>query len=116
MRIEYTCEDGSRTLALRPSMALPHWPGRAYPNPPIKNPEPFKFYVTGASVAGDEMFLTLVYTEIERRWNRTPPFEVVPPGPKVKHGGRKYQAHCLEILQWLHADGDITKLIISPKS
>ena len=25
MRIEYTCEDGSQTLAAGPSMALQHW-------------------------------------------------------------------------------------------
>jgi len=28
MRIEYTCKDGSQTLALWPSMALLHWLGR----------------------------------------------------------------------------------------
>lgn len=31
MRIEYTCEDGSRTVALWPSLALLYWLGRAYP-------------------------------------------------------------------------------------
>ena len=55
------------------------------------------------------MFLTLVYAEIERRWNKTPPFEIEKPNAKKKHGGKKYQARCLEILQWLHAEGDITK-------
>ena len=118
MRIEYTCEDGSRTLALRPSMALLHWLGRSYPTPPIENPEPFQFYVARSPVPGDdhEMFLALVYAEVERRWNKTPPFEVVPPSRKKKHGGPRYQARCLEILRWLHGEGDIASLQVSPES
>jgi hypothetical protein len=118
MRIEYTCEDGSRTLALWPSMALLHWLGRSYPTPPIKNPEPFTFYLAPSPVPDDDdgMVLTLVYAEIERRWNKTPPFEVEPPDHRKKHGGRKYQARCLEVLRWLCAEGDITSLTISPES
>jgi hypothetical protein len=116
MRIEYTCEDGSRTVASWPSMALLHWLGRAHPHPPIENPEPFKVYVVRSPVPSDdhEMFLTLVYGEIERRWNKTPTFDMAPPNPKKKHGGKKYQARCLEILQWLHAEGDITTLTVAP--
>ena len=112
MRIEYTCKDGSRTFALWPSMALLHWLGRSYPMPPIENPEPFKVYITRSSVPADDdkMLLTLVYAEVERRWNKTPPFEFVPPDPKKKRGGKKYQARCLQVLQWLHAEGDITRL------
>jgi hypothetical protein len=115
VRIEYACEDGSRTLALWPSMALQHWLGRSRPLRPIENPEPFKLYVVGPPVPSDdhEMFLTLVYAEVERRWNRTPPFEIEPPDPKEEHGGSKYQARCLEVLRWLHAEGDITKLKVS---
>ena len=60
------------------------------------------------------MFLALVYAEVERRWNKTPPFDIDPPNSKEKYGGQQYQARCLEILQWLHAEGDITKLVISP--
>ena len=118
MRIEYTCEDGSRTLALWPSMALLHWLGRSFPRHPIENPEPFKLYVVGPPVPSDnhQMFLTLVYAEIERRWNKTPPFEIVSPDPKKKHGGREYQARCLEVLRWLHTEGDITRLEVSPVS
>jgi hypothetical protein len=118
MRIEYACEDGSRTLALWPSLALLHWLGRSYPHPQIENPEPFKVYVVASPVPGDsdEMFLTLVYAEIERRWNKTPSFADKPPNPKMKHGGKKYQARCLEILHWLHAEGDITKLEISSEA
>ena len=118
MHIEYICEDGSRTLAKWPSMALLHWLGRSRPLRPIKNPEPFTFYVVGSPVPSDdhEMFLTLVYAEIERRWNKTPPFAIEPPDPKKKHGGRRYQARCLEILRWLLAEGDITILVISPAS
>ena len=116
MRIEYSCNDGSKTLALWPSMALQHWLGRSYPTRPIENPEPFKFYVVDSPVPSDdhEMFLTLVFAEIERRWNKMPPFEIVTHNPK-KHGGRKYQGRCLEVLQWLHGEGDITKLVISPE-
>src|SRR5437660_3977567 len=112
MRIEYTCKDGSRTLALWPSMALLHWIGRSHPIRPVENPQLFQVYVTKTSLPSDdhEMLLTLVYAEIERRWNKTPPLEIVPPNPKRKHGGKKYQARCLEILRWLHAEGDITKL------
>jgi hypothetical protein len=118
MRIEYTCEDGSRTLALRPSLALLHWLGRSYPMSPIEDPEPLQVYVLHASVPrdDDEMFLTLVYAEIERRWNKTPPFEVKPPNPERKHGGKKYQARCLDVLKWLHAEGDITHLDVSAES
>ena len=115
MVIEYTCEDGSRTLAKWPSMALLHWLGRSRPLRPIKIPEPFTFYVVGSPVPSDdhEMFLTLVYAEIERRWNKTPPFEIVPSDPERKYGGEKYQARCLEVLRWLHAEGDITRLKVS---
>src|SRR5262245_2295043 len=100
MRIEYTCADGSRTLALWPSMGLLHWLGRSRPRPVIENPEPLKIYVVGPPFPSDghEMFLTLVYAEIERRWNKTPPFEVMPPDRDQEHGGAAYQARCLEIL------------------
>ena len=118
MRIEYTCEDGSRTVASYPSMALLHWLGRSQPRPQIENPEPFKIYVVASPVPSDghEMFLTLVFADIERRWNKTPPFEIETPNAKKKHGGKKYQARCQEILQWLHAEGDITSLEISSES
>jgi hypothetical protein len=52
--------------------------------------------------------VTLVYAEIERRWNKTPPFEIEPPNRKKKYGRKKYQDRCLEILRWLHAEGDIS--------
>jgi len=118
MRIEFTCKDGSRTIAHWPSLALLHWLGRSYPMRPIENPEPVKVYVVSSPVPsdGNAMFLTLVYAEIERRWNKTPPFEMEPPNPKKKHGGQKYQARCLQILQWLHAEGDVTTLEISSES
>jgi len=118
MRINYICNDGSRTVAKWPSMALLHWLGRSQPTRPIEDPEPFTIYVVGSSVPSDdhELLLTLVYAEMERRWNKTPPFAIVPPNSKKKHGGKKYQARCLEILRWLHAEGDITKLEISPES
>jgi hypothetical protein len=98
-------------------MALLHWLGRSYPTRRIENPEPFKVYVVGSPVPsdGDEMFLTLVYAEIERRWNKTPPYEIQPPNPREEHGGPQYQARCLDVLKWLHAEGDITKLVISPE-
>jgi hypothetical protein len=115
LRIEYTCQDGSQTLAAWPSMALLHWLGRSQPTRPIENAEPFKLYVVGPPVPGDdhEMLLTLVYAEFERRWNLAPPFEVERPNPKAKHGGEKYQDRCLDVLRWLHAEGDITKLAVS---
>ena len=118
MRIEYTCEDGSRTVAMWPSLALQHWLGRSRPTPHIENPEPIKIYVVGPPVPSDDnrIFLTLVYAEVERRWNKTPPFDIEPPNPKKKHGGKTYQARCLEILQWLQIEGDNTSLEISPKS
>jgi hypothetical protein len=118
MRIEYTCEDGSRTLASWPSMALLHWLGRSYPTPHIENPQPFQFYVVGTSIPSDddEIFPTLVYAEIERRWNKAPPFEIEPPDSKRKHGGKKYQTRCLDILRWLHAEGDIRSLEVSLES
>jgi hypothetical protein len=118
MRIEYTCEDGSRTIALWPSLALLYWLGRSRPTVPIENPEPFKIYIVASNVPSDDsdVFLTLVYAEIERRWNKTLPFEIVPPNRKKNHGGKKYQALCLEILQWLHTEGDITTLTISSKT
>src|ERR1700733_5760885 len=118
MRIEYTCEDGRRTVASYPSMALLHGLGRSCPPPRIENPQPFTIYVIASPVPSDgsEMFLTLVFAEIERRWNKTVPFEIVPPNAEKKHGGKKYQARCLEILKWLHAEGDITSLEISSKA
>ena len=85
---------------------------------PIDNPEPFQFNVVGPPVPSDDypMFLTLVYAEVERRWNKTPPFEIEPPKPTKKHGGKKYQARRPEVLRWLHAEGDITRLVLSPDS
>jgi hypothetical protein len=117
MRIQYTCLDGSRTLALWPSMALLHWLGRSIPREPIEAPEPFTFYAVGSPLPGDEhkLFLTLVYAEIERRWNKTPPFPMAQPNRKRKHGGKKYQDRCLDILHWLHAEGDITSLEVSSR-
>jgi hypothetical protein len=99
-------------------MALQHWLGRSRPIRPIENAKPFTFYVIGPPVPSDvhSLFLTLVYAEIERRWNKTPPFEIEPPNPVKKNGGESYQARCLEILHWLHAEGDITKLEISSES
>jgi len=99
-------------------MALQHWLGRSQPTRPVENPEPFRFYVVGPPVPSDDngIFLTLVYAEIERRWNKTPPFDIEPPNPKKKDGGKKYQARCLEILRWLHAEGDITRLEVSSES
>jgi hypothetical protein len=81
-------------------------------------PEPFQFYVVGPPVPGDDhpMFLTLVYAEIERRWNKTPPFEVETPDLEESHGGTKYQARCLEILRWLHDVGNITSLAVTQES
>jgi hypothetical protein len=72
----------------------------------------------GSSVPRDdhEIILTLVYAEIERRWNKTPQFRIEPPDRKKKHGGKKYPARCLEVLQWLHAEGDITRLVVSQGS
>src|SRR5262249_36921797 len=118
MRIEYTREDGSRTLALWPSMALLHWLGRSQPTRPLENPEPSTLPAVGppAPSHAPGLFLTLVYAETERRWNKPPPFEVEPPDPKQKHGGEEYQARCLEILRWLHAEGDITGLEVSEGS
>ena len=99
-------------------MALLHWLGRSRPTHPIENPEPFKFYVVGPPVPNDdhERYPMLVYAEIERRWNKTPPFDIEPPNHKKKHGGKKYQARCLEVLRWLLAEGDITRLKISSES
>jgi hypothetical protein len=118
MRIEYTCEDGSRTIALWPSMDLLHWLSRSHPKPNFENMEPLKIYIVASTVPSDdhEMMLTLVYAEIERRWNKTPPFKIEPPNPKRKHGGKKFQARCLELLHWLHAEGDITSLELSSDS
>ena len=115
MRIEYTCEDGSKTVARWPSLALLYWLGRSQPPPPIENPQPLAIYVFRSPLPSDDhsMFLTLVYAEIERRWNKTPPFEILAPNPKKKHGGRKYQARCFELLRWLHAEGDIKTLDVS---
>jgi hypothetical protein len=99
-------------------MALLHWLGRSQRPRPIENPQPFKLYIVGSPLPADdhEMFLTLVYAQVERRWNKTPPFDIVPPNPKMKHGGKKYQARCLQLLQWLHAEGDITSLEVSSGS
>jgi hypothetical protein len=112
--IGYTCADGSRTMARSPSIALLHWLGRAQPRPVIENPQPFVPYVVGPPVPSDghPLFLTLVYAEIERRWNRTPPFEVMAPDAGADEGGEAYQARCMEVLRWLHAEGDIVELVM----
>ena len=118
MRIEYTCEDGSKTVASWPSMALLHWLERSHPTIPIENPEPSTFDVISHAVLSDDddIFLTLVYAAIERRWNKTPPFEIEPPNDKKKHGGKRYQDRCLQILKWIRAWGDISTLVISQES
>ncbi len=108
MMIEYRCADGSRTVARWPSIALLHWLGRTRPMPRIENPEPFKPYIVASPVPGDTdpLFLTLVFAACESRWNRQPPFEVIPPG------GQAYQDRCLDVLRWLHEIGDIVALEI----
>src|SRR3954463_9397107 len=118
MRIEYTCEDGSRTIAKWPSIALQHWLGRSRPIRIPEDSEPFKLYVVGPPVPSDDhkIFLTLVYAEVERRWNKTPPVVIEAPDRKKRHGGKMYQVRCLEILEWLHEEGDISILTISPES
>jgi hypothetical protein len=115
MLIEYTCADGSRTVARWPSLALLYWLGRSFPPPVIENPEPFKLYVVSRPIPADDddLFLTLVYAEVERRWNKSPPFEIIPPDDDAEHGGAAYQARCLDVLRWLHAEGDITELVIT---
>ncbi len=50
------------------------------------------------------MFLTLVYAEIERRWNKMPPFEIERPNPEKAHGGTAYKGRCLDVLKRLHAE------------
>jgi len=99
-------------------MALLHWLGRSRPTVPVEDPEPFKIYVVASPVPSDdhEMVLTLVCAEIERRWNKTPPFDIEPPNSKRKHGGKKYQARCLEVLRWLHVEGEIARLAVSVAS
>ena len=62
MRIEYECEDGSRTVALWPSIALLHWLGRSQPRTPIENPELFKVYVVGRPVPSDDHPMFMVTT------------------------------------------------------
>ena len=91
---------------------------RSHPRPQIENPKPFTIYVVGSPIPSDdaEVFLSLVYAAIERRWNKTPPFEIEPPNAMKKHGGKKYQALCLDVLKWLHAEGDITSLEISSEA
>ena len=88
------------------------------PTRPLESPEPFKFYLVGPPVPSDdhELFLTLVYAETERRWNKAPPFEIERPNPNQHDGGNAYQARCLEVLQWIHAEGDIARLAIAPES
>jgi hypothetical protein len=61
------------------------------------------------------MFLTLVYAEIERRWNKTPPFEIVRPNAKKKpHDDRKPEdymetaADSLELAKVLAGQGGIS--------
>jgi hypothetical protein len=92
--------------------------GPVLPHASHRHPEPFQIYVVGSPVPSDdhEMFLTLVYAEIEQRRNKTPPLEIMSPNPKKKHGGKKHQARCLEVLRWLHAEGDITSLQVSADS
>jgi hypothetical protein len=99
-------------------MALQHWLGRSRPGPQIENPEPFKLYVVGPPVPSDDnqIFLMLVYAEIERRWNKTLPFDIEPPNPNESHGGNTYQARCFEVLKWIHAEGDIAMLVILQES
>jgi hypothetical protein len=47
---------------------------------------------------------------------RTVRDKVMPPSPERKRGGKKYQARCLEILWWLHAEGDIASLEVAEES
>jgi hypothetical protein len=118
MKIEYTCEDGSRTVAKWPSMALQHWLGRSRPIRLPETPKPFVLYSVGPPIPSDddEIFLTLVYAEVERRWNKTPPFDMEPPDRKKKYGGDQDQRRCLGILEWLQAEGDISTLRVSEDS
>jgi hypothetical protein len=115
MRIEYTCADDSRTIAIRPSIALLYWLCRSRPTIRIDDLEPLTVSIIGPPPPNDEgeMFLTLVFAEVERRWNKILPFEIVLPDSDQEYGGSEYQSRCLEILQWLLVEGDITRLHVS---
>jgi hypothetical protein len=124
MLIEYTCADGSRTVARWPSIALLHWLGRFRPHRLPENPEPFKVYIVRSSMPSDTdpLFLPLVYAECEHRWNRRPPFEAVAAGETQEQpredrfhhppGGQAYQECCLAILRFLQEIGDIVEMKI----
>lgn len=131
--LQYTCKDGSRTVAATASIGLSHWYGRTIPYKPIENPRPFEIYIVGAPRPGlyDPMFLPLVVAALERGFGKAPPLasHLLDPeyGKRFEARGDfraverdlekgeaevvEYEEACLQILRWLHEQGEITEMI-----
>jgi hypothetical protein len=111
MGIEFSMTNGSRTVAIRPSLALMYWLGHHMPHElPKTIPSGVVVTVTETRVPspGHPQFLTLVLACIERLWNKQPPLP--DQMPNVSDPG--YEGVCESILRWLSREGDITQLTI----
>src|SRR5262245_42239054 len=121
--LQYTCKDGSRTVAATASMGLLHWYDRILPRPPIKDPRPFEVYVVGSPIPGpyDKLFLSAVVAGLERTFGTAPdvPQHLLDPAHYEKPAKQltfrdvaknltkgvpavvEYEQVCLDILNWL---------------
>jgi hypothetical protein len=130
LKIEYWCEDGSRTVTRTASLALLHWYGRNYgfsirtaSIPPL--PSPYS-----------NTFLSLLVERIETLSGKLPlDLKFVPDVANLSSqiggidwieeveerfdGGDveviKYENYCLALLKWLVVHGDIVELLLDGK-
>ncbi len=133
--LQYQCKDGSSTVAATASIGLMHWYGRLIPHQPIDNPKPFEVYVVSAPMPApyDRLFLPLIVAGLERTYGKAPqiPEHFLDPAhyekfakdldfrdvEKHRQKGTpeivEYEQVCLDILNWLKEQGEITKLIFN---
>ena len=131
--LQYKCKDNSVTVANTASIGLMYWYGRITPQPKIENPQPFSVHVVSISMPSpyNPLFLSLVIAGIERTLGKAPEIapELLEPEyckrfakvgfaeieKQLKAGTPEvvaYEQVCLDILNWLKDEGEITALLL----
>lgn len=91
------------SMSLCPSAALFVWYSSKHPDTLPKDSATLTLYLRPARYPHrGSMFLTLVVAACEREFNLTPKYD----------RRRDYERQCLDILEWLHEQGDIESLTV----
>ena len=133
--LQFKCKDGSRTVASTASVGLLHWFGHLTPPKPIEHPQGVEIHVsaTRTPYPYSPLFLPVVIAGVERTFGKAPEipehlhdaahYAKFPTGISFqdieKHLAQgtpeivEYEQICLDILQWLVANGDIVDLALN---